>query len=278
LRNFVLSTGTKVQLFRFGVVFRSVERCFMIELPIGHHVIDLPEVDSTNSYMAKMLQATSLSDGTAIMAQFQSAGRGQRSSFWESERDSNLLVSYVLYPSSLKADENFIFNQAMCLGIRDFIARHTSEPVMIKWPNDIMVGNGKIAGLLIENSIRGSVVHQSIVGIGININQRRFGNYAPQPASLALLNDKVYQLRECFNELSESLGKWYTIFTIGNKRMIKESYSVSLFRKGASAMYETGGRRFKGTIQGTMPQGELVIVQEDGFEYIFKNKEVKFIF
>jgi BirA family biotin operon repressor/biotin-[acetyl-CoA-carboxylase] ligase len=250
----------------------------MIELPIGHHVIDLPEVDSTNSYMAKMLQATSLSDGTAIMAQFQSAGRGQRSSFWESERDSNLLVSYVLYPSSLKADENFIFNQAMCLGIRDFIARHTSEPVMIKWPNDIMVGNGKIAGLLIENSIRGSVVHQSIVGIGININQRRFGNYAPQPASLALLNDKVYQLRECFNELSESLGKWYTIFTIGNKRMIKESYSVSLFRKGASAMYETGGRRFKGTIQGTMPQGELVIVQEDGFEYIFKNKEVKFIF
>lgn len=250
----------------------------MIELPVGRNVIELPAVDSTNTYLAKLLQTTSLNDGTAIMAQFQSAGRGQRGSAWESERGSNLLVSYLLLPASLQANEHFSFNQAMCLGVRDFVARHTSLPVRIKWPNDIMVGNGKIAGLLIENSIRGSVIHQSIVGIGININQRRFGNYSPQPVSLSMLNDKNYDLHECLHELSQSIGKWYTIFTIGNKRMIRESYSESLFRIGEPAIYETGGRRFTGTIQGTMPNGELVIVQEDGFEYIFKNKEVKFIF
>lgn len=274
MRKFVTDTATKVQLFPFPAVFH----CSMIELPIGRNVIELPAVDSTNTYLAKLLQTTSLNDGTAIMAQFQSAGRGQRGSAWESERGSNLLVSYVSFPASLKADEHFTFNQAMCLGVRDFIARHTSLPVMIKWPNDIMVGNGKISGLLIENSIRGSIIYQCIVGIGININQRRFGNYSPQSVSLSLLNDKNFNLHECFQELSKSISKWYTIFTIGNKRMIKESYSEWLFRKGVPAIYETGGRRFKGTIQGTMPNGELVIVQEDGFEYIFKNKEVKFLF
>ena len=250
----------------------------MIQLPIGHHVIELPEVDSTNSYLSKMLQATSLSEGTAIMAQFQSAGRGQRGSGWESERGSNLLVSYVLFPASLPADEQFTFSEAICLGVKDFIQKHVSEPVKIKWPNDILVGNRKIAGILIENSIRGSQIHQSIVGIGININQQRFGNYSPQPVSLAMLNDQYFNIKECFAELSNALSKWYTILTIGNKRMIKEAYSESLFRKGIKAEYETAGRRFTGTIQGTMPQGELVIVQEDGFEYIFKNKEVKFLF
>jgi BirA family biotin operon repressor/biotin-[acetyl-CoA-carboxylase] ligase len=126
--------------------------------------------------------------------------------------------------------------------------------------------------------IRGNKSHQCIAGMGININQSRFLNYKPSATSLALLTKKKYNLKDCLFKLNHYLGKWYAILSIGNRRKIKETYANALYRKDVLAWYETGNKKFRGIIHTTMPQGELVIIQEDGYEYVFKNKEVKYLY
>jgi BirA family transcriptional regulator, biotin operon repressor / biotin---[acetyl-CoA-carboxylase] ligase len=250
----------------------------MINTPFGQVKIELPEVDSTNSYAARLLDSEQPVEGTVIMAHAQRSGRGQRGSVWESEPHSNLLISYIIYPRFLSADDHFTLNQVLCLSIHEFVNELVHKNVSIKWPNDIMVGNSKIAGLLVETVIRGNKIHQCIAGIGINVNQVTFMDYVPQATSLALLTNKKYELNNCLLRLNIILNKWYAILAVGNRKKIRESYALLLYRKGLLSWYETGKKRFRGTIQTTMPQGELVIIQEDGFEYVFKNKEVKYLY
>ena len=250
----------------------------MIITSFGQSLIELEEVDSTNSYASRILLLNQLADGTVIMAHSQRSGRGQRGSTWESDPGTNLLVSYIFYPRFISAEDHFSLNQILCLSIYEFIKSKVTQPVSIKWPNDIMVNDSKIAGLLIETVVRGSKIHQCIAGIGINVNQTIFMDYIPPAISLSLLNKKNYVLKDCLSYLNECLNKWYAILTVGNRKKIKETYANALYRKGVLAWYETGNKKFKGTIHSTMSHGELVIIQEDGFEYVFKNKEVKYLY
>ena len=250
----------------------------MLQIPVGTTLIELHETESTNRDAAELIRTGHPAEGTVIMAYFQKAGRGQRGNHWESEQGHNLLVSFILYPVFLKATDHFVLNQALCLAVWEFIKEQTTEIVSVKWPNDIMAGDRKIAGLLIENSLRGPGIQHTIAGIGININQVLFQHYQPEATSLRILNNRTYDLKMCLEKLSGHISKWYTILAIGNKRLIHETYTENLFRRGQLHRFATGEKEFMGVIQKTMPQGELVIVQEDGYEYVFKNKEVRFLF
>ncbi|MBK8405149.1 MAG: biotin--[acetyl-CoA-carboxylase] ligase [Bacteroidetes bacterium] len=250
----------------------------MIGNKIGSLVIELEETDSTNSYASRLLQEHEVAEGTAIMAHFQTSGRGQRSSGWESESHKNLTVSYILSPGFLPITNHFVLNQAISLGVYDFIKSKISADVAIKWPNDILVGNSKIAGILIENSLRGTKITHSVVGIGINVNQIQFADYEPPATSLAKIEVKEFELRKLLDELSENLDKWYTRVRLGHFRQINQAYEEAMFQRNKLATYQTPEGKFQGTITGVTDDGRLEILKQDGIPVYFMNKEVRYLY
>ena len=142
--------------------------------------IRLEEVDSTNRY-AKTLSESD--EWQLVTAEFQTAGRGAGTNSWESERGENLLFSLVVRPKSLEASRAFALSEALSLAISDALSSYV-EGVSIKWPNDIYCGQRKMTGILIENELAGPLVRRSILGVGLNVNQKRFVSDAPNPVSL----------------------------------------------------------------------------------------------
>lgn len=244
----------------------------------GQRIIELAETDSTNSYAARLLHDEIPEEGTLIYTRFQKAGRGQRGTTWESENGKNLLLSYIFYPTFLPVGDQFVFNQTIAIALRETLQQFTSAAVSIKWPNDLIVNGGKIAGILIENSIRNGKIIHSITGAGININQTQFLNYYPPATSLALLENKIFNPGDILKKLNATTDKWYTQLRLGNHQAIKETYLNHLFLYNQLSKFESNGIRFQGTIRGVNPDGRLSVWKEDETDVLFSYKEVKFLF
>jgi BirA family transcriptional regulator, biotin operon repressor / biotin---[acetyl-CoA-carboxylase] ligase len=244
----------------------------------GQRIIDLAETDSTNSFAARLLHDEIPEEGTVIITGFQKSGRGQRGAAWESEKGKNLLISYILYPTFLPIHLQFYLTQCVSLALLETLQNFTSVPVQIKWPNDILAGGKKIAGVLIETAIRNDRMIHAIAGAGININQERFGAYSPEATSLLILENKTFDLFTILRELNNSLHKWYTILRLGHFDKITEAYTSNLFLFRQESNFESQGERFEGTITGVQTDGTLLIMKDDQTVLNFRNKEVKFLF
>ena len=160
---------------------------------LGNQIIKLITVDSTNNYVAKLVNKTKISFGTVIMADFQTKGRGQRDNLWYSDKGKNLLFSIYFDSSFLTINTIFYLSKTIAISLRHFIFNITGKNVEIKWPNDILVNEQKIAGVLIENQFRNSKIHSSIIGIGLNVNQINFTNNL-SASSLRALTHREYDL------------------------------------------------------------------------------------
>jgi BirA family biotin operon repressor/biotin-[acetyl-CoA-carboxylase] ligase len=147
----------------------------------------------------------------------------------------------------------------------------------IKWPNDIYVNNDKIAGLLIENSIMGDLIENTIAGIGLNINQDKFLSDAPNPVSLRMITGKDYDLNTCLNQLASDLDKRYKQLISGNLIQIKEEYVLSLYRLNEWCNYRDKKGHYCGRIKSIAEYGNLMIEPESGKIKEYSFKEVDFI-
>ena len=163
---------------------------------IGSNLIFYNELPSTNTEASLLLKSGEQIEGTVIQTDFQSAGKGQAGNKWESEKGKNLLFSIILYPQSISPYDQFLISMTISLGICDFLDRLCTGAT-IKWPNDIYLGNDKIAGILIENSILGTMIETSVAGIGLNINQDNFVSIQPRPISLKMATGKEYSISAC---------------------------------------------------------------------------------
>ena len=146
-------------------------------------IIRLHTVGSTNDYMIEQIRNGNINlEGTIVIADEQTSGKGMDINIWESEPGKNLTFSIFFKPDFLRADQQFLLNKSISLGVYDFIkSLVTHQKVTIKWPNDIYVGDKKIAGILINNTIAGNELFYSVAGIGVNINQQKFPGSCPQP-------------------------------------------------------------------------------------------------
>lgn len=243
---------------------------------IGNCIFNLTRVDSTNNYATEQLSNNDWKEGTVILADEQLNGRGQISNKWESEAKKNILMSIVLYPNFLPVQYQFLLSKVVVLGISDVVSLFV-ENVKVKWPNDIYVGEKKIAGVLIENSIMGSTLDSSIVGIGLNVNQIEFFSGAPNPISLIQLTGKEIQLNQLTELLFKAIEKWYVLLKKGDIELVNKNYLYRLYRKGEIENYEDSTGKFRGTIVGVNEIGQLRIndFKNKIREYHFK--EVKFI-
>ena len=148
-----------------------------------HDIIWLESVDSTNLEAKRNI--SDIDNLSVLSALEQTAGRGQRGNKWTSNAGENLMFSIVLKSPVLMPEDHFALNEIAALSVADFLSTYGIK-AQIKWPNDIYVDDKKICGILIENSFRGKYISSSIIGIGLNINQRNFDVNLPNPTSMVL--------------------------------------------------------------------------------------------
>ena len=247
-----------------------------MSLFIGQHHLRLDSTDSTNNSAKEMLRHQKPVEGTVISTIEQSQGRGQSGNKWESEPGKNMTLSVVLYPVFLAADKQFFLNMAISLGVKDFCEEVLREEVRIKWPNDIYYGNNKLAGILIENSISGSSLTSSIVGLGINVNQETFSPALPNPVSFFQITQHHHSLEVLQPLLDNYLEKYYLQLRQGHYNFLDKAYTVALYRYQQTSEFIHKAKRIKGEITGVAKDGKL-LVESGGKEHRFMFKEVEYV-
>jgi BirA family biotin operon repressor/biotin-[acetyl-CoA-carboxylase] ligase len=243
---------------------------------IGKNVIELDSVDSTNNYARNLLSGQRPVEGTVVFAREQYAGRGQMGNTWKTETGKNLTASVVLYPDFLDADKQFFLNMAVALAVKDFCEFVLSDEVKIKWPNDIYFGDKKLGGILIENTISGSQIATSVIGIGLNVNQREFDASLPNPVSMIQIHYGQYDIRALVNELSGFIEKYYLQLKQKHFNFLDRAYTDALYRYQQTHEFKKGETIMRGEITGVTKEGKLVI-DSNGKEHRFGFKEIEYI-
>ncbi len=233
----------------------------------------LPSCHSTNEIAANLLKK-GFEEGSVIITDNQTDGLGQRGNVWKTEPYKNLTFSLILKPDFLPIAEQFLLTQVISISLVQVIQSYVSAIVKIKWPNDIYVGNKKIAGILIQNVVKGKGIEHSVIGIGLNVNQVDFG--ITNATSLFKITSSQVELRLIFEELLEAISKNYKGLKNGDERVINIEYLEYLFGLDEVKKFRAK-KEFSGKIIGTDPLGRLLIETSTGVQ-CFQNQEVKFIF
>ena len=286
-------------------------------------MIELDEVDSTNSYLRR-LDAAEGCPMMLVTADYQSAGRGADTNRWESARGENLLLSLRVEPANLPISRMFALSEATALALAKALtsflegqgagegaggkeqgageynlARQSScplppapcpsslapcpsplAPFSIKWPNDIYYGDSKVAGILIENDLQGARVLRSVIGIGINVNQRRFLSDAPNPRSLADIVGHDVERRAVLERFMERFVRLFGQITDGSPDALDAlhcRYKSLLYRLGQEHGYSDKDGTFRATLTDVEPSGHLVLQDSNGTTRRYAFKEVKYI-
>ncbi len=240
-------------------------------------IIRLPETESTNSYAIRMLSQQRPENGSVIIADHQTKGKGQDFNSWESEKGMNLTFSLILYPE-FTADQQFIFNKAISLSICDFLkAELPGHAITIKWPNDIYINDKKVCGILIQNSVTGKKLDYVVVGIGLNVNQTAFMSNAPNPVSLHMITGKEYNLEVVLAKLLKSIVLRYEKLNSKTNYTIETDYHKALYRLLEWHEYVVKKTKIKARITGTSEFGQLLLETETGEALVCDLQEVKFV-
>jgi BirA family biotin operon repressor/biotin-[acetyl-CoA-carboxylase] ligase len=242
----------------------------------GQQLIWLPACASTNSEAQQLLRENRASEGCTVITDDQFAGRGQRGNQWLAAPGENLTLSIVWLPTFLEASRQFMLSQAVALGVHDWASAllQPSDKLRVKWPNDLYFGTQKLGGILIENSLSGSKIQSSIVGIGLNVNQRHFA--VPTATSLGALTGRYFQRETLAARLLECLEKRYLQLRAGQFRELRRDYLAALYRYQEWHEYEIGGRRVHGQIVGVEPDGRLALQVNDEVQH-FGLQEIKYL-
>lgn len=242
---------------------------------LGKDIVYLTDCHSTNDEANWRLGNRTATEGSIIITDNQTKGRGQRGNQWISEPGKNLIFSLILQPVFLIPSDQFYLNMSISLAITDFFSDYV-QGIKIKWPNDIFHSDlGKLGGVLIENSLSPSSIESSIVGIGLNINQIDFA--LPNATSLAKLANQNFQIWELFRLLIMHIEIRYLELKRGQYSKILSDYLNKLYGYETWAKYEDNSV-FNGRIIGIGKEGKLIIEKENGTVNHFAFKEVKFLF
>jgi BirA family transcriptional regulator, biotin operon repressor / biotin---[acetyl-CoA-carboxylase] ligase len=239
----------------------------------------LPECHSTNSEADKLLKAGDFFEGTVVITSNQFAGKGQRGNTWQSDPHQNITVSIILKPNFLEVKDQFFLNIISSLAISDLLLDRHGD-ISVKWPNDILAGTKKIAGILIENTLKGNIIHSSVVGMGININQQNF--MGVKATSLFIETAKNYTLDVLFNSLFQKFENRYLQLKNNNLEVLKAEYESRLFGLGKELSFidlrkSSSMMKFNGVIKGIDENGRMIVTHSAGAEY-FQFKEVSFLY
>ena len=236
-------------------------------------VIHIDETDSTNRWLRDY--ALSQPEGDyVVVSEYQTAGRGCGTNSWESERGKNLTFSLLIHPTEITADCQFRISEAVSLALCETLDGYvTDRQVSVKWPNDIYVDDCKICGMLIENRLRGRLMTDSIIGIGLNVNQREFFSDAPNPVSLVQLLGHEVALEPLLQAFLQKLEPMLQM----DPETLGKAYRERLYRREGEHEYRDGKGLFRAKLLNVLDDGRLVLLVTEGTARIYAFKEVQFV-
>ena len=230
---------------------------------IGKNFIELDEVGSTNDLL-KRLGSEGCPNGTVAAAHSQTNGKGRLGRVWESERDRGLAFSILLRPKLMPAQTSAVTpltGLAVCKALRSF----TGIDCKIKWPNDVIAGNRKVAGILTEMSAEFDAVEYIVTGIGVNAEQTVFPEeIAFKATSLLLESGRLCDQNRLISCILEHIEK--TLMQSGmelSQPLLKE-YTDLCVTVGRNVSFVRGARRMSGMAVGVSESGELKVMLSDG--------------
>lgn len=242
---------------------------------IGNNTIHIKSIGSTNSYLKNLISEKFVQEGTLVCAKKQHDGRGQRGNIWLTESNKNLTFSFVVYPKFLHAEKQFLLSKITALSVAEFLKKHL-KVVKIKWPNDIYINDLKVAGILIENTLSGSNIASSVIGIGLNVNQTNFDKSLPNPTSMKLQTGSSFDLDLMLQDLCVHLNFWYAELQKNNIEKIDINYTNSLYKYKEESWFKDKNGKFKAAIQGVDKIGQLRLIDSTGNIRLYAFKEVAF--
>ena len=239
-------------------------------------IIKLDAIDSTNDYLKRLSKESVLENYTIVMANEQTKGKGQMGAKWVSEKGKNLTMSILVKDVPLRNENIFDLNIVVAVSVLNVLKNIQIPNITIKWPNDILSDSKKVAGILIENSLKPDSTFNAIVGIGLNLNQTNFENL-PQATSLNCITGQIYDLEEIAIQLKKSLEEKLQILS-KSSLMLWDEYHKSLYKLNyPSAFEDKMGNRFMGVIKKVTRDGKLEVLLEDDSITHFEVKEIKML-
>ena len=239
-------------------------------------IIKLDAIDSTNSFLKKKMSNIEIDDFTIVYSQNQFEGRGRTNKQWISEPNKNIAFSLFKRFKKSEIEHIFLLNIIVSISILKLLNKYNVKNASIKWPNDIMVKNKKISGVLIENKIKKNNLINSVIGIGININQTDFSNL---DNATSLINEIgcFTEIDSLANELA-FLIKYNFKFFESNPNLGLEKYNSKLYNKNQTVRFKNNINEIKvGKIVKVDFSGNLMITDEKGKIEYFKENEIKFL-
>jgi BirA family biotin operon repressor/biotin-[acetyl-CoA-carboxylase] ligase len=244
---------------------------------VGQNLITIQHVDSTNNFLKNLLSNSKpVPEGTVIMAESQYAGRGQQQNHWHSEPGKNLTFSLLLNPVFLPVAQQFDLTRVISLGIIEALRPILGEKLKIKWPNDIYYEDRKLGGILIENILKGSMIKNAVIGIGLNINQRAFSYDAANAVSINQILHRDYDLKYILSEICKNIEAVYLKLKAGQFDHVRKAYLERLYWLNENKIFKANGRLFEGKITEVRDNG-LLVVDDSKEQLEFNLKEIEFI-
>ncbi len=233
-------------------------------------------LDSTNAYLQRKQSETDIRNWV-VSADEQTAGKGMGNNGWESEIGKNLTFSLAVDMGFLPAERQFLLSEAVPLGIIEVLdGILPTEKLSIKWPNDIFYENRKLAGILINSTIKANMMDVSIIGIGLNVNQMQFQDWPTHPISMKMITGEDYNLQPLLEQIAEHI-----IIKVeqlkSNPTSIEHNYLKRLFRYRSWADYEIEGKTLRLFMTGIDAFGRLQLVDKQQELHQYEIKQIKFL-
>lgn len=242
------------------------------------NIIKLNAIDSTNDFLKNMSRNEVVENFTTVVTQNQTKGKGQMGSTWNSKIGKNLIMSVLIKDLLNDVDEIFHLNVAISLAVFKVLDELNIPKTTIKWPNDIMSDNKKIAGILIENSFKSDSKIESIVGIGLNVNQKEFFNL-PKASSMSVVANLEFDLDEILNKILFQIKRNCALISSKQTDILWKEYHENLFKKDVPIAFEDINKnQFMGIIQEVSEDGRLKLLLEDDSYKIYELKQIQMLY
>lgn len=244
-------------------------------LDLVYKILRFPSLNSTNDHCVQMLRSGNLLANTVVLADEQTSGKGQNSKKWHSFKGLNLMFSLYIQPHLLTASNQFALNKSIALSVCKVISDVISFKAKIKWPNDIMIEDRKVAGILIENQLSGQQINGSIIGVGINVNQSQFGDEYGKATSLSLETGQHIDREMVLSKMLTEIYSGLELISNNNFDTVSKLYDEELYKRRDICRFKTASGIISGNIERVNKEGYLVVHSENGPQ-LYRHGEIQF--